>query len=173
MAHEALKALSLDIARRAYIRLRDTRYIDLVSRIELERRQMGNDDQVLIATVLAHQGKFQEAAKLYCKANRVERGMRRGLEPSDRCRVSGTETHARAHAHATSTAIDMFSDLRKWDEARQFAHTATSESAQELVRRQAEWAAESGDMCRSEDRTCAHMDHVHVHVHVHAHVGRR
>jgi len=46
--------------------------------------------EVLIATVLAHHGKFQEAAKLYCKANRVER------------------------------AIDMFSDLRKWEEARQF-----------------------------------------------------
>ena len=116
LANEALKALNLDIARRAYIRLRDTRYIDLVSRIEAERRQAGHDDQVLIATVLAYQGKFQEAAKLYCKANRVER------------------------------AIDMFSDLRKWDEARQFAHTASSESAQELVRRQAEWAAESGDM---------------------------
>ena len=116
LANEALKSLNLDIARRAYIRLRDTRYIDLVARIEAERRQAGHDDHVLIATVLAYQGKFQEAAKLYCKANRVER------------------------------AIDMFSDLRKWDEARQYAHTATSESAQELVRRQAEWAAESGDM---------------------------
>merc|ERR1719230_2320065 len=91
-------------------------YIELVGRIEAERKAPGHDDNVLIATVLAHQGKFQEAAKLYCKANRVER------------------------------AIDMFSDLRKWEEARQFAHTATQESAQELVRRQAEWAAESGDM---------------------------
>ena len=90
LANEALKALNLDVARRSYIRLRDTRYIELVARIEAERRQVGHDDQVLIATVLAHQGKFQEAAKLYCKANRVER------------------------------AIDMFSDLRKWDEARHF-----------------------------------------------------
>jgi len=116
LANEALKALNLDIARRAFIRLRDTRYIDLVARIEAERKQAGHDDHVLIATVLAHQGKFQEAAKLYCKANRVER------------------------------AIDMFSDLRKWEEARQFAHTASHEAAQELVRRQAESAAESGDM---------------------------
>ena len=30
LAQEALKALSLDIARRAYSRLRDTRYVDLV-----------------------------------------------------------------------------------------------------------------------------------------------
>jgi intraflagellar transport protein 122 len=116
LAHDALKALNLDIARRAYVRLKDTRYIELVGRIEAERRQAGHDDQVLIATVLAHQGKFQEAAKLYCKANRVER------------------------------AIEMFSDLRKWEEARQYAHTASGESAQELVRRQAMWAEQSNDM---------------------------
>ena len=83
---------------------------------EAERKQPGHDDNVLIAHVLAHMGKFQEAAKLYCKANRVEK------------------------------AIDMFSDLRKWEEARQYAHTATSESAQELVRRQAQWAEASNDL---------------------------
>ena len=115
LAQEALKALSLDVARKAYMRLRDTRYIDLISRMEVERRQANHDDQVLMATVLAYQGKLQEAARLYCKANRVER------------------------------AIDMFSDLRKWEEARQYAHTATAEHAQELVRRQAQWAEETGD----------------------------
>lgn len=115
LANDALKALNLDIARRAYARLRDTRYIDLVARIEQERRQAGHDDQVLVATVLAHQGKFQEAAKLYCKANRIER------------------------------AIEMFSDLRKWEEARQYAHTASGDSMAQLVRRQAASAEESGD----------------------------
>ena len=34
MLNASLKALNLDIARRAYTRLRDTRYLDLVSRIE-------------------------------------------------------------------------------------------------------------------------------------------
>ena len=38
-----------------------------------------------LATALIKQGKFQEAAKLFCKANRVER------------------------------AIEMFTDLRKWE----------------------------------------------------------
>jgi len=115
LAQESLKALSLDVARKAYARLRDTRYLDLVGRIEAERRQPGHDDQVLIATVLAYQGKLQEAARLFCKANRVER------------------------------AIDMYSDLRKWEEARQYAHSATAEHAQELVRRQAKWAEETND----------------------------
>ena len=100
----------------AFVRLHDTRGAELVRRIESERRTPGHDDNVLIATVLAHQGKLQEAAKLFCKANRVER------------------------------AIEMFTDLRKWEEARQFAHTASPAQAQELVRRQAEWAEETNDM---------------------------
>ena len=91
------------MSRKAYVRLRDTRYLDLITRLEAERRQPGHDDQVLIATVLAYQGKLQEAARLFCKANRVER------------------------------AIDMYSDLRKWEEARQYAHSASPEAAQELV----------------------------------------
>lgn len=60
---QALKALNLDIARRAFVRLRDTRYIDLVGRIEAERRQAGHDDQALIATVLAHQ--VTQASRAY------------------------------------------------------------------------------------------------------------
>ena len=37
-------------------------------------------------------------------------------------------------------------DVHCYSRVQRTAHTATSESAQELVRRQAEWAAESGDM---------------------------
>ena len=130
LAHEALKALNLDIAKRAYMRLRDTKYIDLVSRIEAERRQAGHDDTILIGTVLAYQGKFQEAAKLFCKANRVEK------------------------------AIDMFSDLRKWEEARQFAHTASADAAADLVRRQAAWAEESNDMSTAYQTYLAAGEHM-------------
>jgi hypothetical protein len=61
-------------------------------------------------------GKFQEAAKLFSQANRVER------------------------------AIAMYSDLCRWDEARQFAHNANPEHSQELVRRQAAWAEETNDL---------------------------
>ena len=53
----------------AFVRLKDMGYIDLVARIEAERKQPGHDDHVLVATVLAYQGKFQEAAKLFCKVN--------------------------------------------------------------------------------------------------------
>ena len=52
LANEALKSLNLEIARRAYLRLRDTRYIELVARIEVERRQAGHDDRAYSPTRL-------------------------------------------------------------------------------------------------------------------------
>ena len=116
LAEEALKSLDLGTARKAFVRLKDTKYLELLGRIETERRQPSHDDKVLIATVLAHMGKFQEAAKLFSQANRVER------------------------------AIAMYSDLCRWDEARQFAHNANPEHSQELVRRQAAWAEETNDL---------------------------
>lgn len=69
-----------------------------------------------MATVLAYQGKFQEAAKLFCKANRVDK------------------------------AIEMFTDLRKWEEARQFTNNSSAGDTQELVRKQAMWAEETKDL---------------------------
>ena len=116
LAEESLKSLDLGTARKAFVRLKDTKFLELLGRIEVERRQPSHDDKVLIATVLAHMGKFQEAAKLFSQANRVER------------------------------AIAMYSDLCRWDEARQFAHNANPEHSQELVRRQAAWAEETNDL---------------------------
>jgi len=130
LAMEALKALQLDVARKALVRLKDTKYMELLKRIEAERKTPGHDDSVLVATVLAHQGKFQEAAKMFSKAGRVER------------------------------AIEMFSDLRQWDEAKQYSHTANPEHAQELVRRQAEWAEEVNDMSVASDTYLAAGDYM-------------
>ena len=130
LAEEALKSLDLDVARKAFVRLKDTKYLELLGRIETERRQPQHDDTVLMATVLAHMGKFQEAAKMFCKANRVER------------------------------AIGMYSDLRRWDEARQYAHNASSEHAAELVRRQAAWAEEVNDLDVASDTYLAAGDYM-------------
>ena len=116
LALEALKALQLDVARKAFIRLKDVKYMALVKKIEADRKLPDHDDQVLVATVLAHQGKFQEAAKLFAKAGRQE------------------------------LAIEMFTDLRKWEEARQYSHGANSAQAAELVRKQAAWAEEVNDL---------------------------
>lgn len=89
LAIQALSGLNFEIARKAFIRIRDVRYIELLNKIELERRLPGTDDQLFLAEIYAYQGKYKEAAKYFAK--------------------SGHE----------SKAIEMYADLKKWGEAKQ------------------------------------------------------
>jgi len=117
LALTALQALELEFARKAFIRVRDVKYLELINSIELDLKR-GESQQVLgiyQAQILAYQGKFQEAAKQYAKLGVPEK------------------------------AIDMFSDLRLWEEAKAFASNAGSVDVRELIQRQAEWAQEVGD----------------------------
>lgn len=138
----ALQDLELEIARKAFIRVRDLKYIELINTIEQERKQRydsldaeGQDENekqarqkqqgVHLAMVMAYQGRFQEAAKLYAKFGHVER------------------------------AVDMFSDLRQWEEAKNFASSSGSVDVQELIQRQGEWAEETGNIKLASEMYCA------------------
>jgi intraflagellar transport protein 122 len=95
LALDALQTLRFDIARKAFIRIRDMRYIDLLNRIT---QQFGNksslsfeEEQLVTAQVLAFQGKYAEAAQLF----------------------------GRAKQH--NLAVEMYTELRKWDEAKHWA----------------------------------------------------
>jgi intraflagellar transport protein 122 len=115
LAMAALDGMSLVVARKSFIRIRDMRYIELLNRIEKGLR-LGDPERVFQAEVFAYQGKYQEAAKMYAKANRVER------------------------------AMEMFSDLRQFDEAKawaeEYAATKGGDSGivQEFVQR---WGAQA------------------------------
>jgi len=120
LATEALRGMNLDVARKSFIRVRDVRYINLLTRIEAGRRA-GEKEDIFVAEVLAFQGKYQEAAKLYAKADRVDK------------------------------AMEMFSDLRQFDEAKAWAEEYAKgtggdiSTVQELIFRQAEWSEEVND----------------------------
>ncbi|KAG8465049.1 hypothetical protein KFE25_012412 [Diacronema lutheri] len=115
LGSEALRALELKSARQAFVRTRDLRLLDLVRAVEAARKAPGHDDQLLAADVLAHQGKFAEAARLYAKAGRADR------------------------------AVAMFTELRQWDEAKRYSGTAGLANNADLAKRQAEWAEEVND----------------------------
>jgi intraflagellar transport protein 122 len=130
---EALQALSLDVARKAFIRVRDMRYIELLNTIELARKQNSQDpakDGIFLGEILAYQGLYQEAAKAFSKAGRVDK------------------------------AIEMFTDLRQWEEAKAFAGNNDALGTKDLVKRQAEWAEEVGDWRAASEMFVAAGDHM-------------
>ncbi|KAG2430302.1 hypothetical protein HYH02_013779 [Chlamydomonas schloesseri] len=117
LALEALQALNLEVARKAFIRIRDVRFVELVNRTEAGRKT-GTSEQLLLAEIMAFQGRYQEAARLFTQAGAVDR------------------------------AMEMFSDLRQFDEAKKWAEEFAASgrgdqrSVQELINRQAEWSEE-------------------------------
>jgi intraflagellar transport protein 122 len=62
---EALEALDLNIAKKAFIRIRELRYLELIHRVEERRRHGENNNDVFLADVYSYEGKHQEAARLY------------------------------------------------------------------------------------------------------------
>ena len=54
----------------------------------------------------------------------------------------------------------MWSDLRKWEEAKQYSHTAGAEFAAEMVRKQAQWAEEVGDQGAASETYLAAGDYL-------------
>lgn len=125
LAVQCLGAMQLELARKAFIRVRDVRSVELVNRTELRRKQ-GVPEPLLLAEVLANQGKFQDAAKLFTSAGRIER------------------------------AMEMFSDLRQYDQATKWADEHAGMAAGggangdmsgvvDLIGKQAEWSEETNN----------------------------
>jgi len=117
LALKALEGLSLGVARKAFIRIRDVKYTELVNRIEMTRKCNNSNDQVFLGDILAYQGKFKEAAKVYCAANQRRK------------------------------AIEMFLDLRNWEMAKKLVeemHETERDgddmvNMTDLLQRQAKW----------------------------------
>ena len=120
LAQAAAQAMALDVARRAFVRVQDLRHIELLNSIEARRQAApkgaGKElEPIFQAEILAYRGLYQEAAKAFTRAGHVDR------------------------------AIDLFADLRQWEEAKLFAANSNAIDTRELVRRQAEWAEEIAD----------------------------
>eukprot|EP00983_Pelagomonas_calceolata_P101826 1158743-Pelagomonas_calceolata.AAC.22 len=59
--------MNLEVARKCFIRIRDVRHVELVNRTE-QGRKTGVPDGILMAEIMAYQGRYQEAARLYTQA---------------------------------------------------------------------------------------------------------
>ncbi|GAB5355532.1 hypothetical protein AAMO2058_000213600 [Amorphochlora amoebiformis] len=123
LAIASLSALRTDIARKAFIRIRDVRYIELLERIEVSRQDPDCDLRVLKADILAYQGKYEEASRAYVRSG-----------------------HPRK-------AVEMFLDLRDWKSAQNIVESLedgqdqkyNGMSIQDLLKKQAEWLLDASD----------------------------
>ncbi|XP_010017856.1 PREDICTED: intraflagellar transport protein 122 homolog, partial [Nestor notabilis] len=110
LAMEALEGLEFETAKKAFTRVRDLRYLELISSIEEQKKLGENNNELFLADVYAYQGKFHEAAKLY--------------------RKSGHE----------NLALEMYSDLRMFDHAKDFLGSGDPKDTKILIKKQADWA---------------------------------
>ncbi len=73
LGKQALEALDLNVARKAYTRLKDLRHLELIE--DLESRRKRDEDQVLLADIAAFQGRFTDAAKMYKKSGQESKAL--------------------------------------------------------------------------------------------------
>ncbi|XP_065066835.1 intraflagellar transport protein 122 homolog isoform X1 [Rhopilema esculentum] len=115
LAMAALEGLEFQISKMAFIRVRDLKYLQLINSIEERKKRGDSDNQAFLADIFAYQGKFQEAAKLYKKTGNDEK------------------------------ALEMFSDLRQFDFAKEFIGSGDQRNVKQLIRKQAEWCKSTND----------------------------
>ncbi|XP_071171203.1 intraflagellar transport protein 122 homolog isoform X2 [Mytilus galloprovincialis] len=115
LAHEALEGLDFDTAKKAFIRIRDLRYLELIHSIEERKKRGENDNMIFLADVYSYQTKFHEGAKLYKKAGQEQR------------------------------AMNMYTDLRMFDYAKEYIGSGDPLDKKMLITKQADWAKSSNE----------------------------
>uniref|UniRef100_A0A8C1VUG9 Intraflagellar transport protein 122 homolog n=1 Tax=Cyprinus carpio TaxID=7962 RepID=A0A8C1VUG9_CYPCA len=113
LATEALEGLDFHTAKKAFIRVRDLRYLELINSIEERKKRGESNNQLFLADVYAYQGKFHEAAKLYRKTGHDSR------------------------------ALSMYTDLRMFEYAKDFLGSADPKDTKLLMKKQAASAKNS------------------------------
>ncbi|XP_014607385.1 PREDICTED: intraflagellar transport protein 122 homolog isoform X1 [Polistes canadensis] len=111
----ALDNLELNIAYSAFARIKNLRYIEVVSEVEEKLKSGEWGQEACMAIAAAAMGRLKDAAKLYQKA--------------------GLQQYAR----------DMYSDLRMFDIAQEFIASGNTQDRTILLRRRAEWAKSLGE----------------------------
>nr|CAD7429322.1 unnamed protein product [Timema monikensis] len=117
LAHAALDGLELEVAKKAFIRIKDLKYLELITDFQSlaiysqDRQRKGETEKdLLTADILAHRGKFKEAARLYQKLGQEQR------------------------------ALNMYTDLRMFDLAQEFLGSVDTADRKALIRKKADWA---------------------------------
>lgn len=109
LASAALEALHFQVARDALVRLRKLPWLEIINDLK-ELHAKGEPKEALQGEILAFQGRFKEASRMYQKGG------------------------------ANAKALSMFADLRMFELAQEFLPENDTADKLELIRRRAEWA---------------------------------
>ncbi len=146
-------ALQMHVARAAYIRLQDMRYIELLNWIESQRKALaaalgrggggaaalGDAEAPLLAEVMAYAGyviRFLCLASTPTLCSHLLYPLPRSL------RRHGEAAKLHLRGGTVERAIEMFTDLRLWNEARKFAEDSGRVDVNALMLKQVRACAE-------------------------------
>ncbi|KAJ3215015.1 hypothetical protein HDU67_000968 [Dinochytrium kinnereticum] len=105
LALESLEGLCFAIASKSFSRLRDLKFIDLITVIERMKSEGKVDNDLFLGLILAYSGKYHEAAKLWRKGGHQQK------------------------------AIEMYTELNMWEYATQLAEETNSDRGVILKRK--------------------------------------
>ncbi|KAI8925767.1 hypothetical protein BC831DRAFT_459392 [Entophlyctis helioformis] len=105
LALDAMEHLQLDIAKEAFIRIRDFRFLEVIRTIEKVKVEGRKDNDLFLAQVSAFAGKYHEAARLFKRAGHIQR------------------------------AIEIFTELNLWEFATQLAEESDGKTEDILKRK--------------------------------------
>ncbi|BES91638.1 Intraflagellar transport 122 homolog (Chlamydomonas) [Nesidiocoris tenuis] len=110
LAHSALDSLNFEIARKAFSRIKEFTYLELIFDIQERREQGDRERDLLLAEVLSYRGKFKEAGRLYARGGRPDK------------------------------ALAMFTDLRMFDQGQEYLAGGGESDRKTLLKKKADWA---------------------------------
>uniref|UniRef100_A0A1B6JCB8 Intraflagellar transport protein 122 homolog n=2 Tax=Proconiini TaxID=565685 RepID=A0A1B6JCB8_9HEMI len=110
LAHSALENLDLNVATKAFARIKDLKYLELINDFQERQNKGEKDREVFIGDLLAYKGRFKDAARAF-----------------QRCQ----------HEHK---ALAMYTDLRMFDLAQDFLGSGDNVDRKALLRKKADWA---------------------------------
>ncbi|KAL5037642.1 hypothetical protein RTP6_005043 [Batrachochytrium dendrobatidis] len=105
LALEALEKLNLNVSKKAFVRLRDFRFLEAIKTIEKLKIEGGKENDLFLAQVAAFAAKYHEAARLFKRAGHVQR------------------------------AVEMFTELNMWEYATQLAEETDGKTQDILLRK--------------------------------------
>nr|XP_026691357.1 intraflagellar transport protein 122 homolog [Ciona intestinalis] len=115
LSQKALENLSFDVARKAFTRIRNLRYLELIQNIEDRQKRGENKTDLFMADIHAYRSEFAEAAGYYKKAGHSQK------------------------------AVDMYTDLRMFELAKEYVETSDPVEHKQLMAKQANWAKNTNE----------------------------